>query len=155
MGKGLLAQWRRGVARRGLAGAALLAIPVAVAATLGFSVGFSGLNDSLSAISGPSPGAAANGAGPRRALVALVGDTRPAGGETTNGGAGGAPEPVAGGTEPAGPDTSGGTGGSNGGDGGAAPLPDAPTVDLPDGGGGVGSLVDGVNQTVSGLVGGQ
>ena len=111
MGKGLLAQWRRGVAGRGLAGAALLAIPVAVAATLGFSVGFSGLNDSLSAISGPSAGAAANGAGPRRALVALVGDTRPAGrgdNERRRRRRAGA---LAGGTEPAGPDTGGGTGG--------------------------------------------
>jgi hypothetical protein len=55
MRKGILAQWRRGILARGLVGACLLAVPVAVAAAIGFSNSFSGITGGLSAITeGPA-----------------------------------------------------------------------------------------------------
>lgn len=54
MGNGLLPWWRRRLASRGFAGAALCAIPVAVAALIGFGTSFSGIASGLSAFtSGP------------------------------------------------------------------------------------------------------
>ena len=54
MGTGLLSWWRRRVAARGLAGAALFAVPVAVAAAIGFGTSISGVAGGLSAVtSGP------------------------------------------------------------------------------------------------------
>ena len=54
MGKGLLASWRRRIVARGMAGAALLAVPVAVAAAIGFGTSLSGVAGGLSAVaSGP------------------------------------------------------------------------------------------------------
>ena len=50
MGKGLLAQWRRRIVARGLAGAILFAVPVAVAAALGFGTSLSGVAGGLSSI---------------------------------------------------------------------------------------------------------
>jgi hypothetical protein len=55
MGKGLLAQWRRGIATRGLFGAGLFAVPVAVAAAIGFGTGLSGVAGGLSSFAeGPA-----------------------------------------------------------------------------------------------------
>src|SRR5512133_4177778 len=55
MGTGLLSWWRRRVAARGLAGAALFAVPVAVAAAIGFGTSLSGVAGGLSAVtSGPN-----------------------------------------------------------------------------------------------------
>jgi hypothetical protein len=54
MGKGLLAWWRRSIVSRGLAGAALFSIPVAVAALIGFGTGLSSVAGGLTAVtSGP------------------------------------------------------------------------------------------------------
>ena len=54
MGKGLLAWWRRRIVARGLAGAVLFAVPVAVAALIGFGTSLSGVAGGLSAVtSGP------------------------------------------------------------------------------------------------------
>jgi hypothetical protein len=52
MPQGLLAQWQRGIALRGVAGALLLMVPVVIAATIGFGGGVGvGLS---SALSGPT-----------------------------------------------------------------------------------------------------
>ena len=54
MGNGLLAQWRRGVVARGLAAAALVSVPVVVAAAIGFETSLGGLADGLaSGLGGP------------------------------------------------------------------------------------------------------
>src|ERR671924_2003987 len=55
MGKGLLAWWRGRIVARGLAGVALLSVPVAVAGLIGFGTSLSGVAGGLSAVtSGPS-----------------------------------------------------------------------------------------------------
>ena len=77
MGKGLLAWWRRRIVARGLAGAALFAVPVAVAALIGFGSGFSGVaGGTLRPItSGPDAVPASAQTGPtklNRAVVALA-----------------------------------------------------------------------------------
>ena len=55
MGNGLIASWRRRIVARGIAGAVLLAVPVAVAAAIGFGMSFSRVAGGLSAVtSGPS-----------------------------------------------------------------------------------------------------
>jgi hypothetical protein len=51
MGRGLLAWWRRRIVARGLAGVALLSVPVAVAALIGFGTSLSGVAGGLSAAS--------------------------------------------------------------------------------------------------------
>ena len=50
MRKGMLAQWRRGILARGLAGAGLLAVPVVAAGAIGFGNSFSGITGGLSAV---------------------------------------------------------------------------------------------------------
>jgi hypothetical protein len=50
MRKGLLAWWRGRIVARGLVGAALLAVPVGVAATIGFGTSLSGVVGGLSAV---------------------------------------------------------------------------------------------------------
>src|SRR6266498_4072927 len=76
MGKGLLGWWRRRIVARGLAGAALFAVPVAVAALIGFGTGFSGVAGGLSSVTnGPEAVPASAQTGPNRlnrALVALA-----------------------------------------------------------------------------------
>src|SRR5262245_13518049 len=76
MGKGLLASWRRRIVTRGLAGVALFAVPVAVAAMIGFGTSISGVAGGLSALtSGPDAVPASSQVGPRnlnRAVVALA-----------------------------------------------------------------------------------
>ena len=148
MSNGLLAQWNRRIAGRGLVGAALLAVPVAVAAALSFSGGFSGLPGGLSALtSGPEAGA---GAVPgtrslNRVLVAFSGTPAPATGGSP-GGNGGAGDLGVGGN--------GGSPGGGGGGTGGGTIPNPPAVNLPaDDPGGVGSLVEGVQGSVTDLVG--
>jgi hypothetical protein len=85
MRKGMLAQWRRGILARGLAGAGLLAVPVVVAGAIGFGNSFSGITGGLSAVAngpGSTSTSTATTAAPRRlddAVVALA-DPAPAGG---------------------------------------------------------------------------
>src|SRR3954449_10403856 len=93
MGKGLLAWWRRRIVARGLAGAALFAVPVAVAALIGFGTGFSGVAGGLSSITnGPDAVPAAAPTGPRklnRAVVALASKQTRASGPSSTAGSGG------------------------------------------------------------------
>ena len=154
MRKGLLAQWRGRIVGRGTAAAALLAIPVAVAAAIGFSEGLGGVVRGFDAIDGPEPAAAGAEAGPGggldAALVALVGDD-----DGGSGGGDGGPTPNAPGA-PGGPGGPGGAGGSPApGTGPALELPGSPGVQVPveDPSGSVDSLVDDVNRTVDGLLG--
>ena len=168
MGKGLLAQWRRGIFARGLAGAAMLAVPVAVAAMIGFGTSLSGVSEGLGALaSGPpatqptaaqdrgrapidgaiSAVATSTGGGERSATAPAPGS--PTGGDDGGTGPGGAPE------SPAAPPTAPGTG-----TGGGAQEPTvqpAPQVDVPTGdpgGGGLQGLVDDVGNAVNQLLGG-
>jgi len=150
MRKGLLAQWRGRIVGRGVAAAALLSLPVAVAAVIGFSEGLGGVVRGFDALDGPEPAAAGATAGPDdgldTALVALVGDEDPGPGDR-DGGSG--PD----GTDPDAPDGPG-----------APPAPGTdPPVNVPgtlpltapveDPSGSVDSLVDDVNRTVDGLLG--
>jgi len=123
-----------------LAGAALVAVPVATAAAIGFGTSFSGLTGGISELaSGPAddgaitPTAAPAGRGLDRTLISLSG--APAGGGGDGGGGGGgadrgdtnvvqSPGGTGGGTQ---------TGGSTGNGGGGGGLPG---VSLPGGGGG-------------------
>src|SRR6188508_3333529 len=70
MSNGLLAEWRRGIFARGLAGAALVAVPVIVAGAIGFGTSFSGLTGGLSELaSGPAePAAGPQAVPPTRGL---------------------------------------------------------------------------------------
>jgi hypothetical protein len=169
MGKGLLAQWRRRVVARGLAGAALFAVPVAVAAAIGFGSSLSGVAGGLSSIvEGPSTTTTATQAARfnklNRAVDALaprVSTRRTIASTETTGSSG-----------------AGAGGGSNIGSGGSVisvqgtgksdppaitspPAPDIPLL----GGGSAGdtanevnssvtNLLQGVNNTVNGLLGG-
>src|SRR5512140_149995 len=73
MGTGLLSWWRRRVAARGLAGAALFAVPVAVAAAIGFGTSISGVAGGLSAVtSGPEAVPASAQTSPSKLNLALV-----------------------------------------------------------------------------------
>src|SRR4051794_2991272 len=76
MGKGLLAWWRRRIVARGLAGAALFAVPVVVAALIGFGGGFAGVAGGLSSVTnGPDAVPASAQTAPtklNRAVVALA-----------------------------------------------------------------------------------
>jgi hypothetical protein len=75
MGKGLLAWWHRRIVSRGLAGAALFAVPVAVAALIGFGTNLSGVAGGLTAFtSGPDavPAAAQTPSKLNRAVAALA-----------------------------------------------------------------------------------
>ena len=171
MGNGLLAQWRRRVVARGLVGAVLLAIPVAVAAVIGFGSSLSGVAGGLSAIAeGPSTTTTTSQLAPyklNRAVKALAAH------DTTTIAALGssADAPVGSGVGAGGGSTTGvgGSGGSGGGGGGSdsptVSAPAAPDIPLPGGGSttdtasqlnnGVSNLIDGVNDTVDGLLGGK
>jgi hypothetical protein len=149
------------MARRGLAGAILLAVPVMVAATIGLSGGFSAVSE-LPALAFDAPSQAEDA-------------SRSSGGELDLAIASSASPPVPADEAPGGPGRSPGGGGETGGGGGVeagggggdtgggappdtgAPV-EAPDLGLPDEGlssDPVGSLVDGLNQTVNGLLGGQ
>jgi hypothetical protein len=163
MGKGLLAWWRRRIVARGLAGAALFAVPVAVAALIGFGSGFAGVAGGLSSVTnGPDAVPTAAQTGPNRlnrAVVALA--SRQTGSNGSN-------ATVRGGDRDSGSiDGSSGTGttsensgtteSGNGSSGTQAPpvtTPNAPSVSLPGtgGGGGSSSAVGGANDVVNGTV---
>jgi hypothetical protein len=141
MSKGLLAHWRRGILGRGLTGALLLAVPVAVAAVIGFSGGFGSVTGGLDELT-TGPDAALTAAPPADDLDAAVvavadgttGGPGPGGGDGPgDGGGDGAPAPAPGDA------------------GGGGPVPNAPDVpDVPGDPGGGGN--DTVNDTVDGVV---
>ena len=82
----------RGILARGLAGACLLAVPVAVAAAIGFGNSFSGITDGLSAIAnGPATTSTTTttSASPRRLNDAVVALADPAAGGGGGSGVGG------------------------------------------------------------------
>jgi hypothetical protein len=165
MSNGLLAEWRRGIFARGMAGAALVAVPVAVAAAIGFGNSLSGLTGGLSELtSGPDSTAAPGPAGTATdtiddAIVDLAGPTTGTGGgggDTGTGTGGDVGSGGGGGDDDGGgvvqsPSGGGGSGGAGGG-GGAAPTgggqgaaPGLPALPLPGGGtGDLGDTVDGV-----------
>src|SRR5687768_5945812 len=126
MRKGLLAERRRGIVARGAAAALLLALPVGVAAAIGFEGSLGGLSEGLTALaSGPDPSQAAEdadgGADPiDSAISALASPTGP--GSGPGGGAPGA----GGGTGPGTESPGGGGGGSPGGAPGAPGAPGGP-----------------------------
>jgi hypothetical protein len=165
MGKGLLAWWRRRIVARGLAGAALLAVPVAVAAAIGFGTSLSGVAGGLSAVTnGPDaiPASQTTPGNLNRAVVALAGKP----GATLSGNPGGSSGPqvsspsTSGGTVGGSNTTSGSTGGGSGGVTGPLGGTGAPGINLPGGGGGgaggggqdaVNNIGSGVNNALGGL----
>jgi hypothetical protein len=167
MGNGMLSQWRRGMVARGVATAGLLAVPVIVAAAIGYEGTLSGLYDGLDAVvSGPetTQGApalsAAAGSEPGGAggAAGAAGTPGTAGGGGGTGGNGGANNPTGGGTgggsgstldlpnvvdEPTGVGDGLGLGGGGGGSGGG---------NTPGGGGSSGGgVVGGAVETVGGV----
>jgi hypothetical protein len=171
MGKGLLPWWRRRIAARGLAGAALFAVPVAVAAAIGFGTSISGLAGGLSAVtSGPGAVPASAQPSPSKLNLALVaqanrqigsnGSASSRGGGGVRGGGGGS----------TGTTGTGAGSGSEGSGSGSSPVIDTstspPQINLPRPGGAtdgvttgannaVNNLLGGVNNTVNGLPGGK
>lgn len=162
MRKGLLAEWRRGIVARGLAAAALLAVPVAVAATIGFGTSLGGLSEGLGSLaSGPDEAALtateSDGIDTTIAEIATgtgggVAPARRRGGPNQGGGSDeSAPtQTTPGGATPTQP---------IGGGGDEAPLPDlGDPVGGAGGGTGAGNAVneilDNVTNTVNGLLGG-
>jgi hypothetical protein len=162
MGKGLLAWWRRRIVARGLAGAALFAVPVAVAALIGFGTGFSGVAGGLSSVTNGPDGAPASAQTTpsklNRALVALASKQTSASSRTAtqNGGSGGSTGGSTG--------TNTGTSGGSGGSGGGSSTPSVPTIDTPStptlslpgsgSGGATGGATDAVGGTVNNVLGG-
>ena len=160
MGKGLLAQWRRGILARGLLSAALFAVPVAVAAAIGFRTGLSGVAGGLSSFAEGPATTTTSDTSPlklNRAVVALASRSEsasaPAGGgeaPSTTGGGGAGSIPGDGTTTGGG--TTGGSGGSTGSTGGGTPTISAPDIELPSTGGGTGGVGDTVDGTVDNTV---
>jgi hypothetical protein len=181
MSNGLVAQWHRRIAGRGLVGAVLLSVPVAVAAALGFSGAFNDFGSGLRAIGSiggesqqpaqsrplsrvvvtPTAGSAsASAAGGGADTGGGVGGALGGGGSSSGGGGGGSSGDFGGGGSAGGGGTGGGGVGDSGGGidtGGGGGLPSVPGVDLPvgDDTGGAGSVVDGVSDTVNGLLPGR
>lgn len=164
MGKGLLAQWRRGIFARGLAGAAMLAVPVAVAAMIGFGTSLSGVSKGLSALASGPPATQPTvtqdrGRAPIDGAISAVA-TSTGGGERSAA----APVPVAprgdddGGTGPGeAPNPGTGTGGSGGGGAQQPTEQPLPQVNVPTddpGGAGLQGLLDDVGNAVNQLLGG-
>jgi len=162
MRKGLLAEWRKGLVSRGLAAAILLAVPVGVAAAIGFEGSLDGLGEGLGALaSGPeSSQASAEGSGSEAidsaiaAIAAATGDSgEPADTDTPGG-------PGDGGSVPgANPGQPGGTGGGGDGGGGATAggggdVTDPPGVDLPADTPSTGGLLDEIGDALGGVLGG-
>jgi hypothetical protein len=169
MGKGLLAWWRKRIVARGLAGVALLSVPVAVAALIGFGSSLSGVAGGLSAItSGPDAVPASSPTAPvklNRAVAALGNrqtSDAPATGSVERS-TGAASTPTIAGTR-GGSGSGGGTdttGGGTGGGSGTAPAPtitapSTPDVSLPGtgSGGATGDTVDTLNDTANNVLGG-
>jgi hypothetical protein len=155
MGKGLLPWWRRRIAARGLAGAALFAVPVAVAAAIGFGTSISGLAGGLSAVtSGPGAVPASAQTSPSKLNLALVAQANRqigSNGSSRGGGGGGGST----GTTGAG---SGSEGSGSGSGSGSSPVIDTstspPQINLPHAGGATDGVTNGVNNTVNNLLGG-
>jgi hypothetical protein len=164
MGKGLLAWWRRRIVARGLAGAALFAVPVAVAALIGFGTGFSGVAGGLSSVtSGPDAVPAAARTGPsklNRAVVGLASKQTGTSGPASLGNGAGGSNGNSSNIDSSDNSSSGstGSGGGSGSTGIQTPVinaPNAPPVNIPNAGGDTTSgATDGVNNTVNGLLGG-
>jgi hypothetical protein len=177
MRKGLLAWWRRRIVARGLAGAALFAVPVAVAALIGFGTSISGVAGGLSAVtSGPdaAPASQPTSTTLNHAVVALAGRSTQAGG-----GSGNVPDSAQLSPGTSGTGTVNGTGTQSGSTGGGSggpldPITNAggggPLNNLPGGGGGssgggtgqdtvndvgsgVNNVLGGVNSSLQGLLG--
>lgn len=156
MGEGLLAWWRRRILARGLAGVALLAVPIVVAALIGFGTSLSGVVGGLSSLtSGPDavpPSARTAPRGLNHAVVALASKQNGSGGPApADNGVGGSN------TTTLYTGTGGGSAGSAGGTTGTSTptisTPSAPSVSLP-AGGSTGGATDTVNDTVNNVVGG-
>jgi hypothetical protein len=168
MGKGLLAWWRRRIMARGLAGAALFAVPVAVAAAIGFGTSLSGVAGGLSAVTnGPDAVPVSAQTGPKGLNDAVAALTKPSatqgssgdgsdgsggntGTGTTRGGSGGTSDTT--GTN----GTSGGSGGTGGNTGVSLPTISTPTtsVPLPGTGGSTGDTTNQIDSTVNNVLGG-
>ena len=169
MGKGLLAWWRRSIVSRGLAGAALFAVPVAVAALIGFGTGLSSVAGGLTAVtSGPDAVPASVQTTPTKlnnAVVALANRQTPQASQNTD-----RPGPDVQGTDPDNgvslQETTGG-GGSGGSGNNSSGTDVGPTISTPlvpplngsggtDGsnvvGGATGDAVTQVNGTVDNLL---
>ena len=163
MGTGLLSWWRRRVAARGLAGAALFAVPVAVAAAIGFGTSISGVAGGLSAVtSGPNAVPASAQASTRKlnnAVVALGnGQATSTGaapsGNVTGGGSGGSSNTTGlGSGSGAGSESTSSGGGSGSSSGPVITTPSPPVINLPGTGGATDGVTNGVNSTVDGLLG--
>jgi hypothetical protein len=159
MGKGLLAWWRRRIVARGLAGAALFAVPVAVAALIGFGTGFSGVAGGLSSVTnGPDAVPAAAQTGPsklNRAVVSLASRQTSTNSSTPTGNGGGGTTDGSTGTSTG---TGGGSGGSNSGSSTSQvptiDTPSAPNLSLPGSGGATGGATDAVDGAVDNVLGG-
>jgi hypothetical protein len=161
MGKGLLAWWRRRIVARGLAGAALFAVPVGVAALIGFGTGFSGVAGGLSSVTnGPDAVPASAPTGPKRrnrAGVALANRPTSSSSQSSTGNADGGDSGSTGTS-----DTSSGSGsGGSGNDSSGVQVPtidtpSAPQISLPGSGSGgaTGGATDAVNGAVNNVLGG-
>ena len=163
MGKGLLAQWRRGILARGLLSAALFAVPVAVAAAIGFGTGLSGVAGGLSSFAEGPATTTTSDTSPlklNRAVGALASRSEsasaPAGGgsgSSTTGGDGAGSIPGDGTTTDGGT-TTGGSAGSGGSTAGGTPTISAPDIELPSTGGGTGgggTIDNTIDNTVNGV----
>jgi hypothetical protein len=161
MGKGLLAWWRRRIVARGLAGAALLAVPVAVAALIGFGTSISGVAGGLSAVtSGPdaTPVSSPTRATSLNHAVVALASKQSSAGSTTTGASNG---DTSGGTTGIGGGGSSGSGTGSSGSGGGSSSPQVPTISSPSapdvtlpGGSSTGGTSDTVNGTVNNVIGG-
>jgi|SRR5215218_521955 len=168
MGKGLLAWWRQQIVARGLAGVALLSVPVAVAALIGFGTSLSGVAGGLSAVTGgPDAVPASSPTVPTkldRAVVAIANRQSSAAVPTDEGrSTGDASSPTivgTGGGTAGGGGTTGTSGGGSGGASGTTELsptitaPSTPDVSLPGTDTSTGDTVDSVNDTLNNVVGG-
>jgi hypothetical protein len=166
MPKGLLAQWRRRIVARGLAAAVLLAVPVGVAAAIGFGTSLSGLSEGLGALASGPARSQAEPDGDRDPLDSAISAVAtattggrgggqadaPGTGVPVGGGGGDGDSPSGGSTPdepPFAPEASGGTSGTD--EPGTAPEVDVPNsapVTDP-----VGGLLDGLGGAVDGLLG--
>jgi hypothetical protein len=157
MGTGLLPWWRRRIAARGLAGAALFAVPVAVAAAIGFGTSISGVAGGLAAVtSGPEAVPASAQTSPSKLNLALVAQANRQIG--SNGSASSRGVRGGGSTGTTGTGAGGGSAGSGSGSGsGSRPVIDTstspPQINLPRTGGATDGVTTGVNNTANGLIG--
>ena len=155
-GKGLLAEWQHGIVGRGVVAALLLAVPVATAAAIGFSASGGGLTEGLGSLaSGPESAPLAPDQTDSldtaiSAVAASTGSAEAAAPPAAGGDSGTGTGPVAPGSET---NTGTGTGTDT-----ASPAPPRhrqrrKITHTSTGGGTVGEVVGGVNDTVNGLLG--